>query len=137
MGLIIFLTLFVLLITIVKKMNYLAQENPLLAQITNPALGSELNKNTGLSFVQQLIPSLIGLAFVAGALLFFFMLLVGAIQWITSGGDKASIEAARGRLGQALIGIVILFSVYALIKLIENFFGVSILALDIGPLIIK
>ncbi len=111
--------------------------NKYLSQITNPALGPDLNKNTGLTFFQQLIPSLVGLAFVVGALVFFFMLLISGIQWVSSGGDKGAIESARGRLAQALIGIVILFSVYALIKLIENFFGVSILVLDIGPLIIK
>lgn len=104
--------------------------------ISNPALG-KLNANDGLSFIQQLLPSLIGLAFVVGAVLFFFMLLIGAVQWISSGGDKAAIESARGRIGQALIGIVILFSVFAIIKLMENFFGISILTLDIGPLIIK
>ncbi len=104
--------------------------------ITNPALGS-LGVNTGVSFFQKLIPSLVGLAFVVGIIIFFFMLLISAIQWISSGGDKANVEAARGRLTQALIGIVVLFSVFAIIMFIERFFGISILALDIGPLIIK
>lgn len=104
--------------------------------IINPAIGN-LNNHTGIGFLQQLIPSLIGLAFVAGAVLFFFMLLLSAIQWISSGGDKGAVEAARGRLTQALIGIVILFCAFAIIKLVEYFFGISILVLDIGPLIIK
>lgn len=65
------------------------------------------------------------------------MLLLGAITWIGSGGDKAAIEGARGRITQALIGIVVLFSVFAIIKLIEGLFGIKILTLDIGPLIIK
>ncbi len=104
--------------------------------ISNPALGG-LNNNTGLTFFQQLIPSLIGLAFVGGSIIFFFMLLISAIQWISSGGDKGAIESARGRLTQAMVGIVVLFSAFAIIKLIEKFFGISILTLDIGPLIIK
>ncbi|HWA52309.1 MAG TPA: hypothetical protein VG895_04600 [Patescibacteria group bacterium] len=104
--------------------------------ITNPAIGS-LNNNTGVGFVQELIPSLISLAFLAGAILFFFMLLIGGIQWVTSGGDKGAVEAARGRIAQALVGIVVLFSVFAIIKLIEGFFGINILTLDINPLIIK
>ncbi len=109
--------------------------------VTNPALGPTLQSylagSGGILFVQTLIPSLIGLAFVAGVVIFFFMLLIGAIQWITSGGDKGNLEAARGRLSNALIGIVVLFSVFAIIKLIEGFFKISILTLDIGPLIIK
>ncbi|HEX6977131.1 MAG TPA: hypothetical protein VF185_02100 [Patescibacteria group bacterium] len=113
-------------------------KNKLLAadSISNPALGN-LNTNSGVTFFQKLIPSLIGLAFVAGVLIFFFMLLLGAIQWITSGGDKGALEGAKGRLTNALIGIIVLFAVFAIIKLIEGFFGISILTLDIGPLIIK
>lgn len=111
-------------------MNYLAQ-------ITNPALGPVLNSNSGTDFVSKLIPSLIGLIFVVGIIIFFFMLLISAIQWMTSGGDKASVEAARGRLTQAIIGIVILFSAFAIIKVIEGFFGLNILSIDIGPLIVK
>lgn len=110
--------------------------NNYIAQITNPALGN-LNANTGVGFFQQLLPSLVGLILVAGTIIFFFMLLFGALQWITSGGDKASVEAARGRITQALVGIIVLFSVFVIIRLVQDFFGISILTLDIGPLIIK
>ena len=68
----------------------------LIAQISNPALGKTLNENTGVSFFQNLIPSVIGLLFVGGSILFFFMLVIGGIQWISSGGDKNALEAARG-----------------------------------------
>jgi len=104
--------------------------------ITNPALGN-LNSNNGLDFFQKLVPAAIGLIFVAGAIIFFFMLLIAGIQMITSGGDKAAVETARGRLTQALIGIVVLFSAFAIIKIIEGIFGISILTLDISPFIIK
>jgi len=113
-------------------MNYLAQ-------ITNPGIGSldTGRSDRGLTFIQKLIPSLIGLAFVGGVLIFFFMLLLAAIQWVSSGGDKAAVEGARGRLSNALVGLVILFAAFAIVKLVENFFGISILAIDIGPFIIK
>lgn len=109
-----------------------------LAQITNPALGKLSDiKGGGVGFFQQLLPSLIGLAFAAGAVIFFFMLLIGAIQWLSSGGEKENLEAARGRITSALVGIVILFSIFAVIKAVESFFGIHILTLDIGPLIVK
>lgn len=109
---------------------------PVTSGINNPAIGN-LNNNSGVSFIQQLIPSLIGLAFVAGALLFFFMLVLAAIQWIGSGGDKAAVEGARGKLTQALVGIIVLFSAFAIIKVIETFFNINILNIDIQPLLIK
>lgn len=107
-------------------------------QIGNPLLkGSPLENLTGVQFIQALLPALISLTLVVGALVFFFMLILGAIQWITSGGDKNGLEGAKGKITAALIGIVVLFSVFAIIKAVETFFGLSILTLDISSLVIK
>ena len=105
--------------------------------ITNPALRETLQGKSGIEFFQDLVPSLVGLAFVIGALVFFFIMIIGAIQWITSGGDKTALEGARGKIANALVGFIILLSLFALLKLIENFFGIDILILDIAPLTIQ
>jgi len=78
------------------------------------------------------------MGFVVGAIIFLFMLISGAITWITSGGDKNAVEAARGRVTSAIVGIVVLFVTFAAITLIENFFGgINILDLNLGDLYIK
>ena len=105
--------------------------------IKNPVLGPGLQGKSGVEFLQIFVPNMIGLAFVIGVVIFLFIMMVGAIQWTTSGGDKAPIESARGKITNALIGIVILFSLFALLKLIEDFFGINILSLDLGILQIK
>lgn len=114
-------------------MNKLAQVTP----VTNPALGDNLQSLTGVEFFQKLLPSAIGLLFVIGSLLFVFVFIIGAIQWIASGGEKSAVEAARGKISSAIIGLVVLFSVIAIVLLIEQFFGIHILTIDIGPLYIK
>ena len=106
-------------------------------QFRNPILGDNLQGLTGEEFFQKLLPALVGLGFVVGIVIFFFVMLLGAIQWITSGGDKAGVEGARGKIMNAIIGIVILFSLLAIVKLIESFFGIDILTIDIGPLKIE
>lgn len=116
--------------------NNLIAGGPGSAEITNPVLGNVGNQS-GLSFFQSFLPGAVGLAFVVGTLIFFFMIIIGAIQWISSGGDKQALEGARGKLTNAVIGIIILFASFALIKLIEGFFKVHILTLDIGPLVIQ
>ena len=108
-----------------------------LAQIVNPALDEPLRGKTGIDFFQSLLPALVGLGFVVGTIIFFFIFMIGAIQWIASGGDKAAVEQARGKLTNALIGIFILFALFALIKIVEDFFGTDILTLDIGILKIQ
>lgn len=105
-------------------------------QIGNPALGKMQNTG-GVEFFQNVLPKAISLLFVGGVVIFFFVLLIGAIQWISSGGDKQALEGARGKISNALIGLVILFSTFAVIKLIEAFFHISILSIDIGPLVIQ
>ena len=65
------------------------------------------------------------------------MLLWGAISWILSGGDKAGLESAKGRITNAIVGFVLLIGTFAIVKLIETFFGIDILSIDIGPLVIQ
>lgn len=108
-----------------------------LTPVNNPALGDNLQSLTGLEFFQKLLPAAIGLLFVVGSLLFVFVFIIGAIQWMASGGEKGAVEAARGKISSALIGLVVLFSIIAIVLLVENFFGIHILTIDIGPLYIK
>lgn len=94
--------------------------------LTNPILGG-LQGVSGGEFLNRLIRGGIMLILVVGVIVFLFILFFGAIQWMTAGGDKAAIESARGKLINALIGLFLLFSVYAILKLVETFFGISIL----------
>ena len=115
----------------IKTANKLAEE------IYNPALGGNIQNLTGVKYLQKMIPNFITLALVVGIILFLFMMLIGGIQWITSGGDKAGIEGARGKITNAVVGVIILLAVFAILALIEGFFGVDILSLDIGVLKIE
>lgn len=103
-------------------------KNLLAQKIENP-VGPSFE--SGASFFQSFIPALIGIGFVLGVLFFFFYMIIGAIQWITSGGDKAALEGARGKLTSAIVGVIILLSLFALLKIVEDFFGINILTLDI------
>lgn len=77
--------------------------------------------------ITQIISGLIGLILVVTGVVFFFILVIGGIRWIASGGDKGQTEAARSQITAALVGLVIVFAAWAIVKLIESFFGVSIL----------
>ncbi len=77
--------------------------------------------------IGQIISGLITLALVVAAVIFFFMLVIGGIRWIVSGGDKGQTEAARGQITAALIGLVIVFAAWAIMQLISTFFGIDVL----------
>jgi hypothetical protein len=100
--------------------------------ITNPALGESVRNLSGTEFFNKLLPNLISLSFIVGAIIFVAIIIVGAIQWIISGGDKAGIESAKGKITNAVIGLVILLSLFAIIYVLENFFGIKLLELQIN-----
>lgn len=72
----------------------------------------------------NVIQGLISLVLVVAAVIFFFMLVIGGIKWIMSGGDKGQTESARNQITAALVGLVIVFSAWAILQLINSFFAV-------------
>ena len=79
--------------------------------------------------ITSIISALVVLVMIIAALVFFFMLVIGGIKWIMSGGDKAQAESARNQITAALIGLVIVFAAWAIVNLIDLFFGVNIMSL--------
>jgi hypothetical protein len=75
----------------------------------------------------QLISALVGTLLIISALLAFFYLILGGIQWITSGGDKTSMEAARNKITHAIVGLIIVGAAWAIMILVQNFLGVTII----------
>jgi len=55
----------------------------------------------------------------------FVYLLLGGFTWITSGGDKANVEAAQKRIQAAIIGLIIVFAAWALMIVIGRFLGID------------
>ncbi|MBQ6449751.1 hypothetical protein IJJ08_02510, partial [bacterium] len=62
--------------------------------------------------------TVITLIIVVAALLTLFYLVMGAIAWITSGGDKGKVEEARNKITAAVIGLLILAAVWAIFNLV-------------------
>lgn len=77
--------------------------------------------------VGQLISAGVGTLLIIAALLAFFYLIFGGIQWITSGGDKAGMEAARNKITHAIVGLIIVGAAWAIMLLVQNFLGISII----------
>lgn len=70
-----------------------------------------------------LINSVLNIIMVVALLLVFLYLILGGIQWITSGGDKGKTEEARNKITAAVIGIIILAAAYALVQFVAWILG--------------
>ena len=75
--------------------------------------------------IGALINGALSFVMVIGALLVFGYLIMGGIEWITSGGDKTKTEGARNKITAAVIGLIILAASYAILIIILNFLGFS------------
>ncbi len=64
---------------------------------------------------------------VIAALIF---LIWGGIAWITSQGDKGKVEAARKRILFSIIGLIVAFASFFIIRAVGTFFGVNPLNID-------
>lgn len=73
-----------------------------------------------------LISRVISVAFIIAGILTFALLVMGGIEWLTSGGDKTKTENARNRITAAIVGLAIVAASWALMKLIAYFFGVDV-----------
>jgi hypothetical protein len=75
--------------------------------------------------VGGVISAIIKILFIVAVLLALLFLIYGGIKWILSGGDKGKVEAARGTIVAALVGLVLVFLSYFLLMLVLSFFGLG------------
>lgn len=82
--------------------------------------------------ITKVIQNAVKFILLAAFVLAFIFLIIGGIRWITAGGDEKAVAGARGMITAALIGLVIVLVSYALIVLVEQFFGVRIITGNIS-----
>ncbi len=106
------------------------QTDTVSAQITNPAIGAELGgdattASNGYIFAVYFVRIWNSLGTV-GALLVLGFFIMGAFDWLTSAGEKGKLESARNKMMNAVIGLIILVSLYTIIGVISDlFFGTN------------
>ena len=92
--------------------------------IKNPALNAGLGEK---NLLPQFLTNFWSLAITIGSIALLFMLILGGIKYIMSQGDKQRVEESKDQILHAILGFVILMAIYAIIKVLETFFGMSIL----------
>lgn len=75
-----------------------------------------------------LLRNALSIVFFLAGLLSFVYLLIGGLQWITSGGDMKAAAAARDRITAALVGLIIIVAAFAITLVLEKVFGIRILS---------
>lgn len=63
---------------------------------------------------------------ILASLAFVFIMLLGAFTFLTAGGDEEKVKQAQKTLKFAIIGMVIVFISFLIVKLIEKIFGIDL-----------
>jgi hypothetical protein len=80
----------------------------------------------GLDFIIKAVGAVIEAGLILATILAFIYLLLGGIKWITSAGDKQGLQNAKGTVTYALVGLILAFMSFAIIRFISTFFQVDL-----------
>jgi hypothetical protein len=115
---------------------YLLKAAPTLAAPLTPASSTqeegepifELENKLPFDNLGDLLTNLLTLAFFVAGVAMFFMLVIGGIQWISSGGDPKALDAARSRITNAVVGLIIVVAAFAIALILEKVLGINIVS---------
>lgn len=97
----------------------------MLAQIKNPVVPSLKNPNNAPQIIGKFFAGFVALLLIVATLWSFFNLILGAFNWISSGGDKGKLETAQQKMLQAVIGLILVFASWAIFIVLLQFLGLS------------
>ena len=113
-------------LAVVVKLLFFLLTPSVLAQtqgITNPVIGdlgtNDPSVSSGGRFIQYTV-YLWRASITLGSLAVIAFFLLGAFEWITSGGDKTKVENARNKITSAVIGLVLLVSSFVLLSFLSK-----------------
>lgn len=98
---------------------------PILAQINNPVLKNKNIAADSGSYVNGIIQTFVSLLIIIGVIYFIINFILAGYHMISSQGDPKKFEEAQKSLTYSLLGIALIFIVFAIIKLIGYIFGID------------
>ena len=122
-----------------KKISALSLAASVYLTTALPAFGATLNicpedptqggtsffKLCGIDLANDPLGKIINIVFVVAVIIALAFLIYGGIKWIVSGGDKAKVEGARNTIVAALIGLVLVFLAYFILRIVFQLFGLT------------
>jgi hypothetical protein len=92
------------------------------AQIINPAVGEwgEIDGASGGGLFARYFITMWNSVISVGAIAVLIYFIWGAVEWITSAGDSAKLQAARNKMLHAFIGLFLLVTAYTIIGFVSG-----------------
>lgn len=106
---------------------FTSMATPVFAQPGGLLVPQQYIEQFSITSLGEFVGALLSLMFVIAGVLVFVQIVWGGLEWLVSGGDKGKTQGARDRIVAALTGLTIIALSYAMVRLIEYFFGITII----------
>lgn len=92
-------------------------------------------KESAAASLNNTISLIIGMLTIVAGLAFLIYFFIGALNWVTSGGDQGKVDNAKKNMTHGAIGLIIIVLSYGIVALVGEILGIEIL--NPGQAIIK
>jgi len=93
--------------------------------ICNPLLKNCLQSEDPTAYTNNVIQSIFSLFFIVGVIYFIWHFIMAGYHFISNEGDPKRIEVAKNELTFSIVGLAVIFSVFAALKFIGAVFGIQ------------
>jgi len=101
---------------------------PIYAQIINPVVNNSANINNNPDvYVNNIIQSIITILLTVAVIYFIWHFVMSAYHMISSNGDPKKFEEAQKSILYSLVGVILAFSVFGVLKFAGTLFGITTL----------
>jgi len=104
------------------------------AIIEEPLSAGGTEKLPTFKALEAIFSNILTIATMVAGLAVFIILIIGGLNFLTSGGDPEKVKKATAMITSAIAGLVILIAAWFIIRLIEQFTGVTITQFEIPGL---
>jgi len=98
---------------------------PVLAVICNPVLKNCVSSTNPTQYTNNVLSAVISLFFIVGIIYFFWHLIFAGYHLIGSDGDPKKIETAKNELTYSVLGLIVIFSIFAILKFVGVVLGIQ------------
>lgn len=115
--------IYILLITVCQLL--VTQAKPALAVICNPVLKDCTPSTAPKAYVNSVISNIISIFFIVGVLYFIWHIVFAGYHLIGAQGDTKNFESAKNELTYSFMGLIVMFAVFAILKIVGTVFGIT------------
>lgn len=99
---------------------------PVFAQVINPIVNnSRQNTADPKAFFNKFLRGMFSMFMIIGTLYFTWHIVMATYHFISTEGDKAKFQTAKDEFLHAIIGLIVLYSIFSIIKLIGIIFSIN------------